>query len=169
MKWEQRFLKLPERKRGFKNSLLEKYVFVNPSVAVPDQSWATGGMMVLLQAHPINKGEHHLRYVIWKPREPLTPGHYEYRAFPESEIRSWFVKAGREISESPVLPPVTPSHWHESQEQLDAKERAFREEMLRSYGYDPHPIRPWITGGLIALISIAVCWAIWRFRSRTST
>jgi hypothetical protein len=33
IKWEQRFMQLPEQKRGFKNSLLEKYAFVDPQAA----------------------------------------------------------------------------------------------------------------------------------------
>jgi hypothetical protein len=117
IRWEQLFLKYPEAERGFKKSLYEKYVFIEPGIRVPDQSWSTGGDLVMLQVNP-PKGRTR-RFGIWR-----SDAGYQILPFPESEIQKWFAKAGRPIPSPPDnLPPATPPGWKSESETFDFWER----------------------------------------------
>jgi hypothetical protein len=106
IRWEQRFLEYPEAQRGFRKSLYEKYVFIQPCVRVPDWNGMRGGDLAMLQVNP-PKGQTR-RYAIWR-----ADTGYQICPFPESEIQKWFAKAERPAPTTPPenLPPATPADW----------------------------------------------------------
>lgn len=106
IRYEQEFLQYPESVRGFKVSLWEKYVFVPPGIDVPDQSWTSGGDLVMLQVGGPARSA--ARYALWRNRS----GEYEIYPFSQSRIQEWFSKHGRQVPlPSGDLAPATPAGW----------------------------------------------------------
>src|SRR5688572_13892385 len=65
IEWEQKFLQFSPKQRGFDRSLLEKYVFLQQIVSVPDMELAQGGPILAMEARSGRK----TRFVVWMSRE----------------------------------------------------------------------------------------------------
>ena len=161
--WEQRFLAMSAKERGFEDSLLEKFVFVKGNVRVPELSWAKGGRLVLLEAKASTRGR---RYVIWQEE-----GGTYFQVGPASEaaIQEWFASAGVGIPEPPDLPSVVPEGWAKQQEERRRLESASLKNFYRSQGitwWDLH----WemvLFGCAIMVLLVAVLCRIWIVNRRS--
>lgn len=97
---EHCFRKFHKKDSGFTNSVLEKYVVVQPGIQVP----LLRGELVLLNAQPYRNREKKLeRMLICKTDEGFVPGPY-----PEEHLQQLFEKAGQKIPSAVSLPQPPP-------------------------------------------------------------